>query len=155
MIRIASGNLLQAHVEALVNAVNCVGVMGKGIALQFKQWDPANFKTYEAACKAGEMKPGRMVVHDRGMGVQPRYIINFPTKRHWRGRSRMEDIDAGLASLVEAVRLRGIRSIAIPALGCGLGGLDWDEVQPRIEAAFASLPDVDVHLYPPATAAGR
>lgn len=152
MIRIAQGNLLEAQVEALVNTVNCVGYMGKGIALQFKQAFPANFKAYESECRAGAMIPGRMLVHDYGMLIQPRYIINFPTKRHWRGKSRMEDVEAGLAALVEEVRQRGIRSIAIPPLGCGLGGLDWEEVRPRIEAAFASLPDVEVHLYEPAGA---
>lgn len=149
MIHLARGNLLEAPVEALVNTVNCVGFMGKGIALQFKQAFPANFKAYEAACKAAAIIPGRMLVHDHGMLIQPRYIINFPTKRHWRGKSRMEDIEAGLAALVEEVRGRGIRSIAIPPLGCGLGGLDWDVVRPRIEAAFAVLPEVDVHLYAP------
>jgi O-acetyl-ADP-ribose deacetylase (regulator of RNase III) len=90
-----------------------------------------------------------MLVHDHGMLIQPRYIINFPTKRHWRENSRMDDLEAGLAALVEEVRDRGIGSIAIPALGCGLGGLDWAEVRPRIEAAFTSMPDVDVHLYEP------
>ena len=149
MIHIARGNLLEAPVEALVNTVNCVGYMGKGIALQFKQAFPANFKAYEAACKLESVVPGRMLVHDHGMLIQPRYIINFPTKRHWRGKSRMEDIEAGLAGLIEEVRARGIRSIAIPPLGCGLGGLDWNDVRPRIEAAFAALPGVDVHLYVP------
>lgn len=152
MIRTATGNLLEAPVEALVNTVNCVGYMGKGIALQFKQAFPANFRSYEAACRAGTMVPGQMLVHDYGLLIQPRYIINFPTKRHWRGKSRMEDIDLGLTALVEEVRQRGIRSIAIPPLGCGLGGLDWDEVRPRITAAFATLPDVDAHLYAPAGA---
>ena len=149
MIRIAGGNLLEAPVEALVNTVNCVGYMGKGIALQFKQAFPANFKAYETACKADAMIPGRMLVHDYGMLIQPRYIINFPTKRDWRGKSRMHDIEAGLTALVKEVRDRGIHSIAIPPLGCGLGGLDWTEVRPRIEAAFAPLTDVDVHLYAP------
>lgn len=149
MIRIVRGNLLEAPVEALVNTVNCVGYMGKGIALQFKQAFPANFRAYEAACRAGAVVPGAMLVHDHGMLIQPRYVVNFPTKRHWRGKSRMEDIESGLAALVNEVRERGIRSIAIPPLGCGLGGLPWDEVRPRIEAAFAELPDVDVHLYAP------
>jgi O-acetyl-ADP-ribose deacetylase (regulator of RNase III) len=152
VIHIARGNLLEAPVDALVNTVNCVGYMGKGIALQFKQAFPANFRAYESACKLGDVVPGRMLVHDHGMLIQPRYIINFPTKRHWRGKSRMEDIEAGLAALVEEIRARGIRSIAIPPLGCGLGGLEWNEVQPKIEAALAALPDVDVHLYAPAGA---
>ncbi|HEX8670889.1 MAG TPA: macro domain-containing protein [Longimicrobium sp.] len=152
MIRTAQGNLLEAPVEALVNTVNCVGVMGKGIALQFKQAFPANYKAYESACNANMVVPGRMLVHDHGMLIQPRYVINFPTKRHWRGDSRMEDIEAGLTALVEEVRARGIRSIAVPPLGCGLGGLDWAEVRPKIEAAFAALPDVDVLLYEPSGA---
>jgi O-acetyl-ADP-ribose deacetylase (regulator of RNase III) len=149
VIQIARGNLLEAPVEALVNAVNCIGVMGKGLALQFKQAFPANFRAYEAAARAGSVVPGRMFVHDRGILVGPRYIINFPTKRHWRDKSRMEDIEAGLTALVDEVRERGIRSIAVPPLGCGLGGLDWSEVRPRIEAAFATVSEVDVHLYAP------
>jgi O-acetyl-ADP-ribose deacetylase (regulator of RNase III) len=152
VIQISRGNLLEAPVEALVNTVNCVGFMGKGIALQFKQAFPANFKAYEAACKVGEVMPGRMLIHDHGMLIEPRYIINFPTKRHWRGKSSLEDIDSGLVALVDEVRRRGIQSIAIPPLGCGLGGLSWKEVRPRIEAAFEALPDVDVHLYAPAGA---
>ncbi|HET7460051.1 MAG TPA: macro domain-containing protein [Longimicrobium sp.] len=149
MIRIARGNLLEAPAEALVNAVNCVGVMGKGIALEFKQAFPATFRAYAASCKAGDVSPGRMLVHDLGEGARPRYIIHFPTKRHWRDPSRMDDVVAGLSALVDTVRQREIRSIAIPALGSGLGGLDWNEVRPRIEAAFATLPEVDVHLYEP------
>lgn len=149
MIVTARGDLLRASVEAVVNPVNCAGQMGKGLALQFKRAFPANFEAYRSACDAGEMVPGRMLVHDAGPDAQPRYIINFPTKRHWRGKSRMEDVEAGLMDLVEQVRMRGIRSIAVPALGCGLGGLDWAEVRPRIEAAFADLPDVEVHLYAP------
>jgi O-acetyl-ADP-ribose deacetylase (regulator of RNase III) len=136
-------------VGALVNPVNCVGHMGKGLALQFKKAFPANFKAYEAACRHGQVTPGRMLVHDSGMLTQPRYIINFPTKRHWRDKSRIEDIGTGLIALIDAVNELGIRSIAVPPLGCGLGGLDWNDVQPRIEAAFSTLSDVEVHLYVP------
>lgn len=149
MIRITEGNLLQAEAEALVNTVNCVGYMGKGIALQFKQAFPANFRSYAAACKAGEVQPGRMLVHDNGRIALPHYIINFPTKRHWRSPSRLEDIRDGLQALIGEVRQRGIRSIALPPLGCGLGGLDWQVVRPLIEDAFAALPDVEVQLYAP------
>jgi O-acetyl-ADP-ribose deacetylase (regulator of RNase III) len=149
MIQITEGNLLQAQAEALVNTVNCVGYMGKGIALQFKQAFPANFREYEAACKAGEVQPGRMLIHDNGRLALPYWIINFPTKRHWRAKSRLEDIRSGLQALVEDVRRLGIRSIAVPPLGCGLGGLDWDEVRPLIEQAFEALPDVRVLLYAP------
>ena len=149
MIELAHGNLLEADADALVNTVNCVGYMGKGIALQFKQAFPDNFRTYEAACRHGSMVPGRVLVHDYGVLQRPRYIINFPTKNHWRAKSRMEDIESGLAALVQAVREHDIRSIAVPPLGCGLGGLNWSDVRPRIEAAFTELPGVHVHLYGP------
>ena len=152
MIQNAEGNLLRADAEALVNTVNCVGHMGKGIALQFKQAFPENFAEYAKACKAEEVRPGRMFIHDTGSMVNPRYVINFPTKRHWRGKSRMEDIDAGLDALVAEVRRLGITSIAVPPLGCGYGGLRWTEVRPRIEAAFAGLPHVTVLLYAPQAA---
>ena len=137
-----TGNLLEAQAEALVNAVNCVGVMGKGIALQFKQAFPDNYAFYQAACVRGEVRPGQMLVYDSGQVSTPRYIINFPTKRHWRDQSRIEDIEAGLESLVREVRSRGIQSIAIPPLGAGNGGLNWADVRRRIEHAFAPLEDV-------------
>jgi O-acetyl-ADP-ribose deacetylase (regulator of RNase III) len=149
MIEIKKGNLLETDAEALVNTVNCVGQMGKGIALQFKKAYPENAKAYEHACKAGEVRPGRMCVFETGSMLNPRYIINFPTKRHWRGDSRIEDIDAGLKALVEEVRARGISSIAIPPLGCGLGGLDWRAVKPMIEQALAALPGVKAFLFEP------
>jgi O-acetyl-ADP-ribose deacetylase (regulator of RNase III) len=149
MIEHATGNLIKADAEALVNTVNCKGFMGKGIALQFKQAYPANFEAYARACKQGEVQPGRMFIHRTGMMMNPRYIINFPTKRHWRGRSRMEDIDAGLVSLIEDVQRLGIVSIAVPPLGCGNGGLAWAKVRPKIVAAFTALPDVRVLLFDP------
>ncbi len=147
MITLHRGNLLEARAEAIVNTVNTVGVMGKGIALQFKQAFPKNFKIYERACKHDEVRIGQMLVVP--MLDHPRYIINFPTKRHWRAKSKIEDIEAGLAALVENVRDLGIRSIAVPPLGCGNGGLDWNDVRPLIEAAFAAVPDVEVELYEP------
>jgi O-acetyl-ADP-ribose deacetylase (regulator of RNase III) len=149
MIEIARGNLLEADAEALVNTVNCVGFMGKGIALQFKQAFPANFRAYEAACRAGEVVPGRMFIFDNSRLISPRYIINFPTKRHWRGNSRLADIRSGLKALIADVRGLGIRSIAVPPLGCGLGGLDWGKVRPIIVHAFSELPDVRVLLFEP------
>jgi len=152
MIELTRGNLLEAPAEALVNTVNCVGYMGKGIALQFKQAFPANYKHYEAACHAGDMVPGKMMIHDNGGLVNPRYIINFPTKRHWKGKSRIEDIESGLNALVADVQRLGIRSIAVPPLGCGLGGLEWRVVRPMIEQAFEGLPDVQVLLFEPAGA---
>src|SRR5207249_10152861 len=137
MIEFRSGDILKSEAEALVNTVNCVGVMGRGIALQFKNAFPENFKAYAAACKRGEMQPGRMFVFETGQLTPPRYIINFPTKRHWRGKSRIEDIDAGLKAPVAEIRARRLRSIALPPLGSGLGGLDWlADVLPRLEAAL-------------------
>jgi O-acetyl-ADP-ribose deacetylase (regulator of RNase III) len=152
MIQPSQGDLFDADAEALVNTVNCVGFMGRGIAAQFKRAFPANFSAYAAACKRGEVQPGRMLTVATGELVGPRYVVNFPTKRHWRGKSRMEDIELGLAALVAEVERLGLRSIAIPPLGCGLGGLDWREVRPCIERAFATLPEVRVLLYEPAGA---
>ena len=144
-----SGNILEADVDALVNAVNCVGVMGKGLALQFKKRFPDVFRAYEEACRAGEVVPGRMHIVERAAGARPRLIVNFPTKRHWREPSRMDDIESGLEALVDELRTRRIRSVAIPALGCGLGGLDWSKVRPRIERVLSPLTDVDVLLFEP------
>jgi O-acetyl-ADP-ribose deacetylase (regulator of RNase III) len=152
MIDFTTGDILRADAEALVNTVNCVGIMGRGIALQFKNEFPQNFKAYEAACAHEEVQPGRMFVFETGMLTNPKFIINFPTKRHWRGKSRMEDIDAGLVALVEEIRQRGIRSIAIPPLGSGLGGLDWAEVRPRIEAALRGIDDLSVTIFEPNSA---
>ncbi|MCW5219692.1 Appr-1-p processing protein [Verminephrobacter aporrectodeae subsp. tuberculatae] len=149
MIEYTSGDILQCEADALVNTVNCVGVMGRGIALQFKNGYPENFKAYEAACKHEAVQPGRMFVFDTGQLTLPRFIINFPTKRHWRGKSRMEDIEAGLTDLVHVIRAKGIHSIAIPPLGAGLGGLDWREVRPRIARALAELAGVRVLVFEP------
>lgn len=148
MVSLAQGNLLDAKVDALVNPVNTVGVMGKGLALQFKKAFPANTRAYEAACKRGEVRVGAMFVFETGREC-PRFVVNVPTKEHWRSPSKMAYVDDGLVALVAEVRARGIRSIAIPALGAGLGGLAWDDVRPRIEAAMAALVEVDVRLYPP------
>ncbi len=152
MIREATGNLLADDADALVNTVNTVGVMGKGIALQFKRAYPAMFREYERAAKNGQLQIGRMHVWATGAMAPPRYVINFPTKRHWRAASRLADIEAGLVDLVHVVRDLGIRSIAVPPLGCGNGGLDWAQVLPRIRAAFDDLEDVDVRVYLPAGA---
>jgi len=129
-----------------------VGVMGKGIALQFRKAYPRNYEAYKRACDVGEVQPGRMFVFDQGGVANPRYIINFPTKRHWRQKSRMEDVEAGLVALVEEVRRLGIQSIAVPPLGCGHGGLPWSEVFPRMREAFETLPDVHWVVFEPAGA---
>jgi len=149
MIVETKGNLLDAPAEALVNTVNTVGVMGKGIALQFKHAFPDNFVIYERECKAGNVKPGRMLVVENHALSGPRFIINFPTKRHWRGRARLDDIESGLADLVNEVKNRGICSVAVPPLGCGNGGLEWQDVRPRIVNAFQGLAGVTVYLFSP------
>jgi len=151
MIEYKTGNILEEDVEALVNSVNCVGVMGRGIALQFKKAWPDNFKSYAAACKRQEVQPGRMFIFETGRLTNPRYIINFPTKRHWRGKSQIEDIEAGLHALVQEIVQRGIRSIALPPLGAGLGGLEWQEVRRRIEEVLGQLDQVHVIIFEPST----
>ena len=151
--KITQGDLLrQDDVDAIVNTVNCVGVMGKGIALQFKNKWPENNRAYEIACKQKKVRPGLMFVFDSGGLVKPNFIINFPTKDHWRSKSRIEFIRDGLVDLVKQVKQLGIRSIAIPPLGCGNGGLNWNEVRPLIEQAFVELPDVEARLFEPAGA---
>ena len=147
MIEYKTGDLFAEDVDALVNSVNCVGIMGRGIALQFKKTFPENFKAYAEACKRGEMKPGQMFVYESGKMTNPRYIINFPTKRHWRGKSRMEDIESGLEALVSEIEGRNIRSIAIPPLGSDLGGLNWVDVRSRITAALQDLSEVTVIVF--------
>ncbi len=149
MVEITEGNLLDADAEALVNTVNSIGIMGKGIALQFKQAFPSNFKAYEAACRRHEVTPGKMFVHRTNQFENPRLIINFPTKVHWRNRSRLQDIESGLRDLIKVVREEHVRSIAVPPLGCGSGGLRWSDVRPRIEKAFEEVPEVRVLLYAP------
>lgn len=148
MIEFKTGDILQANAEALVNTVNCVGIMGRGVALQFKNEYPNNFKAYKAACDRDEVQPGRMFVYETGM-LGPKYIVNFPTKRHWRGKSRIEDIESGLRALAAEIRNRGIRSIAIPPLGAGLGGLNWADVRPRIESALRGIEDLRVIIFEP------
>ncbi len=148
MIEFKTGDLLQADAEALVNTVNCVGIMGRGIALQFKNEFPENFKTYAAACKRGDVQPGRMFVFETGM-LHPKFIINFPTKRHWKGKSRIEDIQSGLDALAEEIRGRQIHTIAIPPLGSGLGGLNWSDVKKLIIAALGEVENIQVTVYEP------
>src|SRR5713101_1722118 len=149
MIYKAEGDLLGTDAEALVNTVNTVGVMGKGIALQFKQAFPDNYSAYEAACKRGEVELGKMFVFHRHPSNNPRLIINFPTKKHWRGRSRIKDIESGLRALIKVVGDEKISSIAVPPLGCGNGGLEWSDVRPLIEQAFSEVPEVTVQLFYP------
>src|SRR5262245_8144727 len=144
MIRFTQGNLLEAETEAVVNTVNTVGVMGKGIALQFKEAFPDNYRAYEAACKAGEVQIGRVFVTVNPELTNPKWIINFPTKRHWIHRTKIEWVTEGLQDLRRFIEEEGIRSVAIPPLGCGNGGLRWRRVRQEIEAAIRELDGVEV-----------
>ncbi|MGP1834165.1 type II toxin-antitoxin system antitoxin DNA ADP-ribosyl glycohydrolase DarG [Shewanella frigidimarina] len=149
-IKSVEGDLLQQQdVDAIVNTVNCVGVMGKGIALQFKKKWPANFKAYAAACKAGEVKLGQMFTFELGAMALPRFIINFPTKGHWRSASRLQDVESGLKDLAKQIQLHDIRSIAIPPLGCGNGGLDWAEVKPLVIRYLSTIESLEVRIFEP------
>lgn len=149
MITFHKGDLLKAPVEALVNTVNTVGVMGKGIALMFKEAFPENFRAYEEACGRKEVRIGHMFVKESSRFDGPRWIINFPSKKHWRQPSKLEWIKEGLADLRRVVSEKGIRSIALPPLGCGNGGLDWADVRQEIERAMAPLSDVEVMVFEP------
>jgi O-acetyl-ADP-ribose deacetylase (regulator of RNase III) len=142
------GNLLEDDAQALVNTVNTVGVMGKGIALQFKQRFPANYAAYAQACKLGQVQTGRMFVTEPGELTGPRWVVNFPTKQHWRNPSRMEWVVDGLQDLRSFLVGNAVQSIALPALGAGLGGLSWAAVRGYIEAALGDL-SVDVRVYEP------
>lgn len=149
MIELKSGDILKEDAEAIVNTVNCVGVMGRGIALQFKNTFPENYKAYAEACKKELVQPGKMFVYSTGKFTYPRHIINFPTKRHWRGESRLEDIESGLRDLVKVIQEYNIKSVAIPPLGSGLGGLEWSEVKQLIEAALSPLEEVSIIIFEP------
>jgi O-acetyl-ADP-ribose deacetylase (regulator of RNase III) len=149
MIEQGHGDILRTDAEAIVNTVNCVGIMGRGIALQFKNAYPANFEAYAEACAVGAVEPGRMFVFETGYLTNPKFIVNFPTKRHWKGKSRIEDIESGLKDLRSVILKHHIHSIAIPPLGAGLGGLQWSDVRPRIITALEDLSDVRVRLFDP------
>lgn len=149
MIIYTKGNLLDAPAEALVNTVNTVGVMGKGIALMFKERFPKNMNDYAKACKEGRVKTGTMFTTETGELMGPRWVINFPTKQHWKGNSKMEWIESGLADLRHFLLENKVKSIAIPPLGSGNGGLDWQAVKPKIEQALAGLDHIEVLIYEP------
>ena len=149
MISYVQGNLLASGAEALVNTVNTVGVMGKGIALMFKERFGTNFALYAAACKAKQVQVGQMFVTETGELEGPRWVINFPTKEHWKAPSRLEWVEAGLEDLKRVLRERRIRSVAIPPLGAGNGGLDWPTVRARIDAALRDVEGVDILVYEP------
>ncbi|EKD28588.1 MAG: hypothetical protein ACD_79C00270G0007 [uncultured bacterium] len=149
MIKIIKGDILKQESEALVNTVNCVGVMGRGIALAFREAYPENYRLYKKSCDKKEVIPGRMFVYVSGDIFNTKYIINFPTKRHWKEKSHFEDIKSGLIDLANVIEKFAIKSITIPPLGCGLGGLDWKIVRPLIEDSLKHLTDVEINIIEP------
>jgi len=153
MFEFVNGDMFEDRCEALVNTVNCVGIMGRGVALQFKERFPDNYKAYKRVCDAGGMAPGHIFVYDTGSMIGPRWILNFPTKRHWRGASRIEDVESGLDDLVKVIEKLQIKSISMPPLGCGLGGLDWNEVRSRISDRLSALQNVSIKVHTPTFAA--
>ena len=149
-VRFTTGDLLAClEAEAIVNPVNCVGVMGKGLALQFRQRWPTNYAAYQEACRAGTLDIGVVHVHKLPHGTWPKYIFNLPTKRHWRDPSTLDGVTRGAASLARLLSDLGIRRVAIPALGCGLGGLSWIDVRPLLESTFGPLANVDALVFEP------
>jgi len=144
-----TGNLLEADTQALVNTVNTVGVMGKGIALQFKERFPINFKIYAAECKKGEMKVGKMLVVKENTLNGEIIIINFPTKTEWFKKSQYDYIEEGLKDLARVIEEYKIQSIAIPPLGCGNGGLKWDKVKPLMDKYLGHFSNVTIKIYEP------
>ncbi len=149
MVEYKKGDILKEETEAVVNTVNTKGVMGKGIALQFKERFPENYKQYKKACEARDVETGKMFVTETGLLLNPRYIINFPTKEHWKNPSKMEYIHEGLTDLVRVIKEKKITSISIPPLGCGNGGLDWNEVRPAIEKALSNISNLRIVLFEP------
>jgi len=149
MLTFNKGNLLTADAEALVNTVNEVGVMGKGIALMFREAYPENNREYELACKRREVRVGHMLVTENKAHWGPKWIVNFPTKKHWRQPSKVEWIRDGLQDLLATIIRLDIKSIAIPPLGCGNGGLDWSEVRNLIADILGPLKSVDVQVFAP------
>lgn len=145
MVTYVQGDIFQSPAQVLTNTVNCVGVMGKGVALEFKNRYHGLFEDYKALCDNKSVVPGKPYLWENDR-VQ---ILNFPTKRHWKDDSRLDDIEAGLKYLAENYINMGIDSLAMPALGCGNGGLQWNDVQPLIDKYLGSIIDLDVYVYRP------
>jgi len=148
------GNLFETNAEAIVNTVNCVGVMGKGVALEFKNRWPDNFKAYKKLCQSKQLRPGKVFIFDTGdlfddpKKIQ-RYLINFPTKDHWRSKSKMSYIEEGLDDLLVKLGNLNIKSVALPPLGCGNGGLNWGQVKSLLEEKLSKIQSIDFHIYDP------
>ncbi|OOF11729.1 Appr-1-p processing protein [Salinivibrio sp. PR5] len=152
MITYQTGNILHDQADAIINTVNTVGVMGKGLALQFKKAFPENFKVYKKACDDKSLVTGQVLPVSLNSISAPFYVINFPTKVHWKSNSKPEYIEQGLESLKSETRRLGLKSVAIPALGSGLGGLPWQQVEQLIHKHLADMPDVEWRVYPPQAA---
>lgn len=145
MVTFVEGDIFKSPAQVLTNTVNCVGVMGKGVALEFKNRYPTMFDDYKSKCDQGKVKPGQPYLWENDSAQ----VLNFPTKRHWKDNSLLQDIEDGLKHLANSYEQMGIQSIAMPALGCGLGGLKWLEVQPLIVKYLGAIPDLDVYVYEP------
>ncbi|MCS0218237.1 macro domain-containing protein [Vibrio alginolyticus] len=152
MITYQTGNILHDQADAIINTVNTVGVMGKGLALQFKKAFPENFKVYKKACDDKSLVTGQVLSVSLNSMNAPYYVINFPTKAHWKGKSKLEFIEQGLDSLKAEVKRLDLKSVAIPALGSGLGGLPWHQVDKLINKHLVDMPDVEWRVYPPQAA---
>ncbi len=149
MIKYVTGNILESNAAALINTVNTVGVMGKGIALQFKKAYHNNYKAYVEACKKNEIEIGKLfIIKDSNLSSGEKYIVNFPTKKDWRKPSEYSFIDAGLDDLIRVLKEYNIKSIAIPPLGAGNGGLEWEKVKKIIEHKLSNL-DVEIIVFEP------
>lgn len=144
------GDLFLGHHVAIVNPVNCYGVMGKGLALAFKKRYPAYFQHYASLCRQGEVRIGTLTSFDvESTHCKSLKLISFPTKNHWKDPSQLPWIEKGLISLRELILEEGITNIGIPMLGCGYGGLNWDEVRPLIEKHLSRLEFCEVYVYGP------
>lgn len=151
-LTLKEGDMFKERADAIVNTVNCVGVMGKGVALEFKRRWPENFKAYKRLCDAKKLRPGCVFVHENIDMHAPRdwhFLVNFPTKDHWRQKSKMEFIEAGLDDFVHKLRENGIRSVVMPPLGCGNGGLDWGEVKDLLDVKLSPITDIDFVVFAP------
>ena len=143
MITYKTGDIFKSNAQVITNTVNCVGVMGKGLALTFKNQFPEMFEDYKAKCDRGEVKPGRPYLWENNKAQ----VLNFPTKRHWKQDSMLSDVEDGLKYLAENYAQMGISSLALPPLGCGLGGLNWTDVKNLIDKHLGAIADLDVYVY--------
>ncbi|WP_338759666.1 macro domain-containing protein [Bernardetia sp. ABR2-2B] len=143
------GNILESSTEVIINPVNTVGVMGKGLALAFKKEFPHNYKIYKEACKNKTIDIGKLLLVDESNLERKKFIINFPTKKHWRNPSKIEYIEEGLKDLVQILKNNNFESMAIPALGCGLGGLEWEDVRLLLENHLGNLEEIEIVIYEP------